>query len=170
MPPSNDKAAWTERAGLVGAAWKACGADGQHVFSAPLFFALAGVPDSTHIPSTVTLENEDESDVEMGSELPGSSATPLPNTNQLFAIPKVSPADELRYRPLFVELVDVEKVLLASGKPAKGPSRLASVTKGYAAFRTAQNQVSLTDPLFYVLISNGFFCPFFQAGSCCCSI
>ncbi|KAH9822463.1 hypothetical protein DFH28DRAFT_1119444 [Melampsora americana] len=83
------------RNAIVGASWTTLNADEKAIFEAPLFFALAGLPDYS---SFATEE---------------INAT----TSKGPVVEKLNDREEAQYRPIFERLVDMERVNARQGEP-----------------------------------------------------
>lgn len=88
---------------IVGEGWSNLDADEKAVFEAPLFFALAGLPDYSEMHNGC---------VQNRSQNQATSAT---NSIGL-TIHKLNDREEERYRPIFERLVDMERVTARQGE------------------------------------------------------
>ncbi|KAH9816428.1 hypothetical protein DFH28DRAFT_1081765 [Melampsora americana] len=84
---------------IVGTEWSNLNADEKAVFGAPLFFALAGLPDY--------------SDMKTGNGQNQSTSATTPNGP---TVHKLNEREEARYRPIFERLVDMERVTAKQGE------------------------------------------------------
>lgn len=97
------------------------------------FFALAKIPNLSRPNGTVELGNDNQPTEEEDI----SAQVTSPPIHQL------SEEEEVIYRPIFDELVDVEKVHFNHGKPETSVSMASLQLKSLAAFRAAHHNVSV---------------------------
>ncbi|KAH9807109.1 hypothetical protein DFH28DRAFT_1140347 [Melampsora americana] len=106
MSHRNDKPGWAKQNKDIREIWDNMSIDQKMVFKTPYFFALAKLPDLSRPSAVVELGNDgqdiDKEDI--------SAEVTSPPVHQL------SEEDELLYRPIFEELVDVEKSTTQSRK------------------------------------------------------
>ncbi|KAH9807648.1 hypothetical protein DFH28DRAFT_914025 [Melampsora americana] len=140
MPHRNDKPGWAKRNKDIREIWDNMSIDQKMVFKTPYFFALAKLPDLSRPSAVVDLGNDgqdiDEEDI--------SAEVTSPPIHQL------SEEDELLYRPIFEELVDVEKVQLNHGKPETSVSTTSLQLKSLAAFRVAHHKFATVCQRFHI--------------------
>ncbi|EGG00115.1 uncharacterized protein MELLADRAFT_93769 [Melampsora larici-populina 98AG31] len=143
LPPRSDQAGWGHRNKKLRDLWKSKSLDEQMVFRDPFFFALAKLPNlSLSNEEHVTeLENDDEFNE---NKNPVAQLVSAPKIHQL------SEADELKYRPIFDKLVDVDKVHANHGKPESTDSMATMQLKSLAAFQAAHHGFATVCQRFHI--------------------
>ncbi|EGF97326.1 uncharacterized protein MELLADRAFT_85864 [Melampsora larici-populina 98AG31] len=140
MPHRNNKAGWAKRNTDIRDIWDNMTNDEKMVFRTPYFFALAKLPDLSSPSVAVEVGDVDQ---EINEEDISAQVT-SPHVNQL------SEEEELLYRPIFDELVDVEKVHFNHGKPEKNVSVASLQLKSLAAFRVAHHNFAIVCQRFHI--------------------
>lgn len=127
MPPKGQSEGLAERNKHNGATWKALNDIQRKIFSARIFFALAGLPD---------FEGFEDGGDDLDDETDEASA-PSPTTY------KLSQEEELLYRPIYEELVDQSRVALAYANGMEVASAPQVVRKGLQSVNHINNDVCL---------------------------
>lgn len=139
VPHREDKSGWEVRNKELSALWKSKSEDEKAVFEDPFFFALANLPNLSDEDTNEPLDEDPDGIINLAAEVSA------PKVHQL------TEAEEIKYRPLFDRLVDVNKVHQNHGKPEKSEPVAKLQLKSLAAFRKAHHVVSLS------LIGGGLF-------------
>ncbi|KAH9818301.1 hypothetical protein DFH28DRAFT_1080790 [Melampsora americana] len=134
FPQPGNKEGWTRRNQEVSNIWKCL----NHYF-----FALANLPDLLNFDEDAeALENEDPDKTSL-QHLDQSTTTPL--------VHKLTNEEQLKYQPLFDNLVDIEKLHLCHGKPSTSKSvatiqkkSLVELWKAHHAFSVVCQQYQIT--------------------------
>lgn len=128
VPHQDDKEGWVTRNKKLSDMWSLMSKDQKRVFQDPFFFALANIPDLANegVPDGANDNTEED--------LFGEVAAP-----QVY---QLSEEEEVMYRPIFNELVDVEKLHVNHGQPQPSESSAQQQRKSLAAFRRAHHDVS----------------------------
>ncbi|EGG06548.1 uncharacterized protein MELLADRAFT_86363 [Melampsora larici-populina 98AG31] len=142
VPSRNVPAGWGRRNKILRDKWKEKSVDQQMVFRDPFFFALAKLPD-------LSLSNEDHVQLEddngeiIDNHNPAAQVS-APKIHQLCK------SDEIKYRPIYEDLVDVEKVHANHGKPESTDSMQTMQLKSLAAFRAAHHDFATVCQRFHI--------------------
>ncbi|KAH9823492.1 hypothetical protein DFH28DRAFT_1173069 [Melampsora americana] len=137
VPHRNDKEGWKIRNKELKDLWDKRSIDEKMVFEDPFFFALAKLPDLSKqtIPTVDDECNEEEDLVTQIS---------APQVHQL------SEDKERNLRPLFDNLVDVEKLHLNHGRPEANDSAAKLQVKSLASFRKAHHDFATVCQRFHI--------------------
>lgn len=130
VPPKGQSDGLAERNKHNGAVWKGLNEHQRKIFSARIFFALAGLPDFEGFEDGRE-DLEDETD---------ESSSPTPQ------IYKLSQEEEALYRPIYEELVDQDRVRLAYADGLEVASAPLVVRRGLQSVRHINNEVCLLSP------------------------
>lgn len=128
MPPKGQSEALSKRNKHNGAQWKGLSGTEKDVFSARIFFALAGLP-NFELEEEETDEDEDETD-------------PNEISGQLTPVESLTAEEEATYRPIYERLIDQDRVKTAYADGLDVSSAPTVVKKGLQSARAINNEVS----------------------------
>ncbi|EGG04912.1 uncharacterized protein MELLADRAFT_88330 [Melampsora larici-populina 98AG31] len=140
LPDRDNKDAWTKRNQEMADIWHSLNKDQQAIFKDPYFFALANLPDYSNasLGEDDKHINDENDENENGVNLNHfDTVTPSPT------IHKLSDEDKAKYKPLFKDLVNVEKVHSCHGKPDPSPSIATLQKQSMIAVRKAHHDFSV---------------------------
>ncbi|EGF97714.1 uncharacterized protein MELLADRAFT_84516 [Melampsora larici-populina 98AG31] len=127
VPSRTDQAGWGRRNKILSDMW----------------YAKTKLPDLSLSNEDFIVEMEDDDGEIIENKNPAAQVT-APKIHQL------SESDELKYRPIFEELVDIDKVHANHGKPESTDSMQTMQLKSLAAFRSAHHDFATVCQRFHI--------------------